>query len=71
MGEFFFCWGARAAALLTTPPPSPPNPPPKSPFVGRYQHKLPYTGMETASIWDINSWLRARQEARLKTAPWA
>jgi hypothetical protein len=36
-----------------------------------YQHKLPYTQVEVASIWDVNSWLRARQEARLKAAPWA
>ena len=36
-----------------------------------YQTRLPYTQVETASIWDINSWLRARQEARLASAPWA
>ena len=35
-----------------------------------YQQRLPYTGVETASIWDINSYLRARQEKRLKTAAW-
>lgn len=32
-----------------------------------YQHRLPYTQVETASIWDINSWLRKRQEERLAT----
>ena len=35
-----------------------------------YQQRLPYTGVETASIWDINSFLRARQEKRIKTAAW-
>jgi hypothetical protein len=36
-----------------------------------YQQRLPYTGVETASIWDINSWIRRRQEARLRAAAWA
>jgi hypothetical protein len=36
-----------------------------------YQQRLPYTRVETADIWEINSWIRARQEARFKSAPWA
>lgn len=36
-----------------------------------YQQRLPYTQVETADLWQVNSWLRARQEARLKAATWA
>lgn len=30
-----------------------------------YQHKLPYTEVEVADIWTINSWIRKHEIARL------
>ncbi|KAL6070903.1 Xylose isomerase [Balamuthia mandrillaris] len=36
-----------------------------------YQHRLPFTGMETADLWVVNSWIRKRQEERMaKQAYW-
>ena len=32
-----------------------------------YQHRLPFSNIETADIWEINSWLRQRQAVRMAT----
>ena len=34
-----------------------------------YQHRLPYTGVEVACIWAINSWIRTHEVNRLKGKP--
>lgn len=35
-----------------------------------YQQRLPYSSVETASIWEVNAWLRERGERRHRAAPW-
>ena len=30
-----------------------------------YQQRLPYTMVETADIWEVNKWIRDRQEKRM------
>jgi len=37
-----------------------------------YQHRLPFTQVETADLWAVNSWLREHEAARMAAQPyWA
>ena len=60
--------GYRASAHPAPPPHTRTLTPQPAPLA---EQKLPYTEVETADIWKINSWIRARQEERLLKAPWA
>ncbi len=37
----------------------------KSRLLTGYQQKIPYTKMETADLWEINDWIRAREAERM------
>jgi len=54
---------ARGVALVTVEPEH---------GTDGYQHRLPFTEVETADIWAVNSWLRERQASRMSKQPyWA
>ena len=37
-----------------------------------YQHRLPFTQVETADLWAVNSWIRSHEAARMAKQPyWA